>query len=178
MRKLNNYTEEEIISTIQGISARLAPKYVFPGYDIEDIEQEAFLLGLEAVDKYDEDYKLSSFLFSHINNRLKTLKRNEYYRMEQGSAKQIQDIKRKINSPEGFSDEFFQTPSLHDEGDLYYQDLMNKINEELPAENRSDFIRLTHGEKIPQTRRDTLTTIIKDIINCDEYEDANYWEDM
>lgn len=164
VRKLNDYTESEILSIIDGISNRLAPKYVFPGYDLEDIKQEAVLLGIEGLEDYDEEYRLSSFLFTHINNRLKTLKRNEYFRMEQGTAKKIQDRKKRICSPEGFSDQFFTCEA---DETIDRRDLIEKISRELPVENRSDFLRVLNGERIPQTRKNTLMERIENILRSD-----------
>jgi len=163
MRKLSNYTEEEILKIIEGIANTLAPKYVFPGYEVEDIRQEAFLLGLEGVENYNEKYKLPSFLFTHIGNRLKTFKRDEYYRMEQGSAKDIQNKKRMIKSPHGYSDEYFSIDPPEDE--IYYKDIIEKIDRGLPAENRSDFLRLLDGEKISRIRKDNLIDLIKEIVD-------------
>ena len=175
MRKLSNYTEEEILKIIEGIANKLAPKYVFPGYEVDDIRQEAFLLGIEGVNNYDENYKLPSFLFTHIGNRLKTFKRDEYYRMEQGSAKEIQNKKRMINSPNDYSDDYFSMDPPEDK--IHYKEKKEKIDRELPAENRSDFLRLLDGEKISQTRKDTLIDLIKEIVNLNDLDSPRFLED-
>ena len=35
--------EQTVVDVITKISRRLAPKFVFAGYEVEDIQQEAFL---------------------------------------------------------------------------------------------------------------------------------------
>ena len=39
-------TEDEVVGVITKIARRLAPKFTFASYDVEDIEQEAFLIGI------------------------------------------------------------------------------------------------------------------------------------
>ena len=92
--------EEEAINIILKIAKRLAPKYVFATYEIEDIEQEAFLIGVAGLEKYDQSRPLENFMYTHINNRLKTFKRDNYYRLDYGSAAQkIQDRKKSLLEP-------------------------------------------------------------------------------
>ena len=92
--------ESKVIDTIMKIAKRLAPKYVLTGYDIDDIEQEAFLIGVAGLEKYDPSRPLENFMYTHINNRLKTFKRNNYYRMDYGSsAQKLQDRKRNLLEP-------------------------------------------------------------------------------
>lgn len=168
MKTPSNHTEREVTEMIIKISKRLSPRYVFPGYELEDIEQQAFLLGMEALETYDENYKLHSYLFTFINNRLKTLKRNEYFRVEEGTAKDIQQEKKRIKSPEAFSEEFVFTEDVTAE--IQYNDLVALIDRELPADFRTDFLRMTNGEKIPQTRKEKLEEVIREILVEYEYD--------
>ena len=92
--------ENYVIKVILNISKKLAPKYVFAGYEVEDIEQEAFLIGVSGLDKYDTSRPLENFMYTHINNRLKTFKRDNYYRLDYGtSAQKIQDRKKSLLEP-------------------------------------------------------------------------------
>jgi DNA-directed RNA polymerase specialized sigma24 family protein len=64
--KLPEGLDEDFVSaTIMKIAKRLAPKYVFSGYDVEDIEQEAFLIGIAGLDKYDTSRPLENFMYTH-----------------------------------------------------------------------------------------------------------------
>ena len=92
--------EKQVIDTITKIAKRLAPKFVFAGYEVEDIEQEAFLIGVSGLKNYDPSRPLENFMFTHINNRLKTFKRDNYYRMDYGTnAQKIQERKKSLLEP-------------------------------------------------------------------------------
>ena len=45
--------QQHAIEVIMKISKRLAPKFTFASYDVEDIQQEAFLIGIAGLEKYD-----------------------------------------------------------------------------------------------------------------------------
>lgn len=77
----------EIIPIIQKISKKLAKKFKFGSYEHEDIEQEAFIYGLEGYEKWDQTRPLANFLWVHIKNRLCNLKRQKYDRKEKPCAK-------------------------------------------------------------------------------------------
>ena len=92
--------KEEALRVIMKVAKRLAPKYVFATYEVEDIEQEAFLIGIAGLEKYDQNRPLENFMYTHINNRLKTFKRDNYYRLDYGTAAQkIQDRKKSLLEP-------------------------------------------------------------------------------
>ena len=44
-----NMSEQEVVGIIKKVARSLAPKYTFAFYGIDDIEQEAFVMGMEAV---------------------------------------------------------------------------------------------------------------------------------
>ena len=95
MRVPSNMSEEEVVSTINKVASRLAHKFTFAFYELEDIKQEAFIIAMEAMNRYDEKKPLENFLFVHVANRLKNFKRDNYFRQDEGSAQKIQ--KRKVN---------------------------------------------------------------------------------
>ena len=46
-------TQDQVILVIQKVAKRLSNKYTFPNFDEDDIEQEAFIIGMEAMERYD-----------------------------------------------------------------------------------------------------------------------------
>ena len=70
MKIPNNMTEDQVVDIITKVAHRLAPKFTFAFYETEDIEQEAFMLGVEALGRYDDTKPLENFLYTHISNRL------------------------------------------------------------------------------------------------------------
>ena len=89
-------SSDEVTSIILKVTQKLAPKYIFASYDVEDIEQEAFIIVLDALSRYDSDKTLENFLYTHINNRLKNFKRDNNYRQNHRPSQQIQNRKRNI----------------------------------------------------------------------------------
>ena len=75
-------TEQEVIETITKVVDRQAAKFRFGYYEIEDMRQEAFIIAMDALDRYDEKRPLENFLAVHVNNRLKNFKRDNFYRMD------------------------------------------------------------------------------------------------
>ena len=78
---INNITQKVLISTIDAIANQIAGKFRFGYHDIDDLKQEARLLGLEGFARYDGRAPLYNFLRSHIRNRLNNFKRDNYQRI-------------------------------------------------------------------------------------------------
>ena len=62
--------EQKVVDTILKISKKLAHKYTFASYEVEDIEQEAFLIGLAGLEKYDKARPLENFMYVHMVARV------------------------------------------------------------------------------------------------------------
>lgn len=58
----------------------LAKKFKFSYYEEEDITQEAFIMAMEALDRWDRRRTIGGFLYVHIYKRLCNLKRKKYER--------------------------------------------------------------------------------------------------
>ena len=69
-------TEQEVVDTINKVVSRYAHRFRFGYYDADDIKQEAFIIAMEALDRYDNDGPLESFLAVHVKNRLSNFKRD------------------------------------------------------------------------------------------------------
>ena len=66
---------QEQLEVIQRVIQRIAPKYKFAYFETDDIEQESYLICLEALENYDPSRPLENFIAKHLSNRLKTLSR-------------------------------------------------------------------------------------------------------
>ena len=80
MKIPKNMTEEEVLQIMEKVAKRLAYKFRFGYYDIDDMKQEAYLEAIKGLEKYDEKRPLENFLWTHVRNRLFNLKRNKYER--------------------------------------------------------------------------------------------------
>lgn len=153
-----------MVSTISKISSRLASKYTFPNYEADDISQEAFIIGMEALDRYDGVRPLENFLSIHIKNRLNNFKRDHYYRQDDGNAEQIQQNKKKLLDA-GSIDEirnFILAQNVSD--NIEERELIDYIDLRLPANMRSDYLRFKNDQNLTKTKRNQLVACLKEIV--------------
>ena len=171
MKIPSNLSEQEVIEVITRVARKLAPKYVFASYEIEDIEQEAFLMGVEGLNRYDSNKPLENFMYTHINNRLKNFKRDNYYRFDYGNAQKIQDRKKSILEPVDIS--ALYCVSIDDEtvDNAHLSEMLDLIDRTLPADLRSDYLKLRTNSPLPKGRKAIIIQAIEDIINGDFEED-------
>ena len=171
MKTPNNLSEHEI-DVITRVSKKLAPKFVFASYETEDIEQEAFLMGVEGLTRYDSSKPLENFMYSHINNRLKNFKRDNYYRFDYGNAQKIQERKKSILEPMDIA--ALYSVSTEDEtlSNAHITETLELIDRKLPSDLRGDYLRLQTNSSLPKGRKAIVIETIESIINGDYDEEG------
>ena len=157
-------TEEQVVSTISLISSRLASKYTFPNYEEDDITQEAFIIGMEALDRYDGIRPLENFLSIHIKNRLKNFKRDNYYRHDEGKAEEIQQGKKKLLDAGNIDDIRLFISSKEASNSIEERELIDFIDLYLPANMRSDYLRFKNDQTLTKTKKSQLISCLKSIL--------------
>ena len=171
MRIPQNLSEQEVIETITKVARKLAPKYVFASYEVEDIEQEAFLMGVEGLNRYDTNKPLENFMYTHVNNRLKNFKRDNYYRFDYGNAQKIQDRKKSILEPADITALYCVSVDDETVDNAHLSEMLDLIDRTLPADLRSDYLKLRTNSPLPKGRKAIIIQAIEDIINGDFEED-------
>jgi len=164
MKIPKNMTEEQVVATISMISSRLANKYTFPNYETEDIEQEAFIIGMEAMDRYDEVRPLENFLSIHIKNRLSNFKRDKYYRPDDGRAEEIQQGKKKLLDAGSFESVRNVLVAAECSDSLEEKELLEYIDNHLPANMRSDYLRFFNDQPLTKTKKAKLVEVLREIL--------------
>lgn len=149
-------TEEQVISTISKISSRLANKFTFANYEEEDIAQEAFIIGMDAMERYDEIRPLENFLSTHIKNRLINFKRDNYYRPDEGKAEIIQQGKRKLLEAQSVDTIQNFLISSESSSSIETRELLDYIDVHLPANMRSDYLRFRNDQSLTKTKKAKL----------------------
>jgi len=165
MKIPKNLNEQEVVDTITRVARKLAPKYVFASYEVEDIEQEAFMMGVEALDRYDPAKPLENFLYAHINNRLKNFKRDNYYRFDYGNAQKIQDCKKSILEPMDIAALYSVCTQDDISNDAQIAETLDTIDEKLPPDLRRDYLKLRTNSFLPKGRKANIIRVIEQIIN-------------
>ena len=164
MKIPSNMSEQEVIDVITKVSESLSNKFTFAFYTTEDIKQEAFIMGMEGLDRYDENKPLENFMYVHIGNRLKNFKRDNYFRQDEGKAERAQRRKKSLLEPANL--ENFSVARQEDDvlSRISNSELAEIVQKKVPASMRSDFLRLCAGVSISKSRKLEIESIIRRII--------------
>ncbi len=159
MKVPKNMTEQQVIDQINIVVNRISARYTFHGYELEDIKQEAFIICMDALDRYDQKRPLENFLAVHLSNRLKNFVRDNFY------IKGEED-KKKILKPSSLSYEDF-IPAEHHENDnkIDAKSLQESIDSKLPSEYRSDYLKIINDVYVPKKRREEIIALIKELLD-------------
>jgi DNA-directed RNA polymerase specialized sigma24 family protein len=165
---MNQEITPEQFTTIQKIAKQLAPRYVFGSYERDDIEQEATIMALDGLKRYDGVRPLENFLYTHVNNRLKNFKRDNFYRITTGNAERAQQAKKDL-----FAASVSNDPIVCVEEDLSNsidtKEAIEKIDRLLPAKYRADYLKMTAGAKVSKKKKMEIYSLIQGIVG-ENYE--------
>lgn len=158
MKIPKNMTEQQVIDQIKIVVDRISARYVFHGYDLEDIKQESFIICMDALERYDNKRPLENFLSVHLSNRLKNFIRDNYYIKGE-------EEKKKVLKPSYLSKEDFVISKSKDDSDsIDATEIKHILDAHLPAKYRADYLKLINNVHIPKKRKEQIVALIKDII--------------
>ena len=188
MKIPDGMTEQEVIDLIRKVSKRLAPKYTFAHFDRDDIAQEAFMIGMDGLERYNSDYPLENFLYTHIGNRLKDFKRNNYIRLEEcelcggtdPNCRKCYEIQKKQTGKKNvmqpisigeITDKQEHNMWCQEDfvGELELEEALTTIDQKLEMSMRADYLRLRDGVMVPKQKREKVEAEVLTIL-----EDAGY----
>jgi len=182
MKTPPGYSEKEVLATIKIVTHHLAPKYTFGYHTVEDVEQEAFILALEALERFDttKGGKLKTYIYTYVGNRLKNFKRDNYYRQEYTCKKCGQTdplcktcIKRAWRAEQKVN--ILEANDIHSVTDdaallkdhdweLDSQEIFDAINSQLSLALREDFLKIRDGVHVPKVRRLVVEAAVSEIV--------------
>lgn len=195
--KVKGLSEEQVLAIIEDVSVGLSHKYTFGYYDLEDIQQEARLIALDKLSKYNPDGggSLKTFLWQCVKNALSNLKRDKFERLtkpckvcsRKGSDqcnpkhcrqynkwKQLNDAKKNLSSPitiDSVSDE--NEPRMSNNSSIVENiagsEIINLLDRYIPIEFRQDYLRLKSGATVSKHRKIKIKEIIEDILTEHNY---------
>jgi RNA polymerase sigma factor (sigma-70 family) len=160
MKIPKNMTEEEVIKQINIVVNRIASKYTFHGYEVDDIKQEAFIICMDALERYDNNRPLENFLSVHLSNRLKNFIRDNYFTKDEEEKKKV--MKPKSLSSEDFSPLSSERRSKDDFIDA--KDIQAIVDTHLAASYRADYLKIVNDVYVPKKRREEVIATIKDLV--------------
>lgn len=156
------FQQQEIILKVID---RIAPKYTFGYYELDDIKQESYIICLEAIEKYDKSRPFENFISKHLSNRLKTLIRDKYSRSNIESEKHEKLNQSKKN--------LMDLKSTNGSYKIYEEDIIDRMStseaietlmEKLPPSMRNNFYRLANGVSIQSSKKAALFDKVKEIL--------------
>lgn len=153
----------EQLTIIQKVIDRIAPKYTFGFYEVEDVKQEAFIICAEALERYDEKRPLENFISKHLSNRLKTLKRDKYFRNNHTTT--LNDAKKMLMDLGKSLKDSLHPYYIEDmEEKLSTQEALELVMEKLSPSMRNDFLRIANGVSIQSHKKTSLFEKIREIL--------------
>lgn len=169
------HTEIEVLEVIDSVVNSLAGKFTFGFYGLDDIKQEGRVIALSALIKYDatKGASLKTFLYRVVWNELYNLKRNKFSRIppKDLDEKALEVWQRRNSAKRNLMeskdiDECQCSNKQEDFVDtIQNQELLRIIDEHLPIEYRSDYLKLLSNTKLPKHRRARIVRLVKEIIN-------------
>lgn len=158
-------TEQEVIETITKVADRQAAKFRFGYYEVEDMRQEAFIIAMDALDRYDEKRPLENFLAVHVNNRLKNFKRDNFYRMnnEKHESKKLIMDPIDIARVRDEKEKNMKTDDSFKDG-LERDEIVNIIDKYLDIGMREDYLKMLNSVYVPKPRREQIQNAILNIM--------------
>lgn len=150
-------TEQDVHDTFMNVINKISPKYTFNGYDINDIKQEAYIICISAMDRYQEGRPLENFLSVNLSNRLKNLLRdNNIYNTN--------ELKKQIAHPVSLSQSELIIEDM-DDSTIELNEIKNIIDQYLPFDLRKDYLKLANGLPVKPKRKEEIINTIKEILN-------------
>lgn len=178
---------------MEKVTGRLAPKFVFGYHSIEDIKQQAWieLLDGDTLQRYDTKRSLENFLFAHIHNRLFNLKRNKYSRYDKPCLNcplnaYDPHLENSSNQCTAYSDKMDCDLWLKwtkrnqskknimcagpinlepsNDNELLNDEVYQIVSDNMPADLRSDFLRMMDGCSLPKSRKEKIQNIVLEIL--------------
>ena len=166
MKIPKNMTKEDVIKQINIVVNRISPKYTFNGYEVDDIKQEAFIICMDALERYDHNRPLENFLSVHLSNRLKNFVRDNFYTKNE-------DDKKKILSPKQLSyEDYIPEDSFDSDVTIDAKDMQKIIDQFLPSDYRGDYLKIISDVYVPKKRRDEVILKIKELLAEHTYEEG------
>jgi DNA-directed RNA polymerase specialized sigma24 family protein len=167
--------EADFLRAVDEVVNSVARNFAFAHYYAEDVRQEARLMALEALPRYDPSRPLANFLHVHIRNRLLNLKRKIWKRAE-SPCPDCHKAGHCLRNPEhcrryrewmgrNAAKQAIARPAPLEDGerpgrgadaahdDASLREALARIDAALGPELRADYLRLRAGRRLSDERR-------------------------
>lgn len=181
---------------IEKVVSTLAPSFVFAHFTLEDIKQHGYLCAIKLLNKntYDPKLPLENYIYTDVRCKLINLRRDHLRRNDPpckvchkgtpcekanglhckkyASWLKLNNSKANLATPvsiEHISEEresrVYGSSSVHESVEI--DDIIARIDAELPIEHRATYLQMRAGVSVPKAKRIQIETLIKDILRGD-----------
>ena len=154
--------QDEVLSTMRKVIEKIAPRYVTHGYTVGDMQQEAYIMCMEALPRYDSTRPLENFLSVHVSNRMKNFLRD--------NVKIKDEKKHKIVKPSQLTHDIERSCENNVEERMDYKEMSTIVDENMPAAMRMDYLKMVNEFYVPKHRRKEIVEFIEDLLKEHGYE--------
>lgn len=153
---------QDQMDIINSVINNISKKYVFYGYELEDIKQESFIICMEGLKRWDRERPLQNFLSVHLSNRLKNFVRDNHFL---GSPEE--NAKAKIRKPAQLD---YEDNTLFSEtkDDFDIKEMSERIDANIPSSMRLDYLKMMHGVSIQTARKQEIMEKVRQILGVEE----------
>jgi hypothetical protein len=154
---------EEHLKKIEELAELFGPKYRFGAYTPKDMIQEAICIGIEGYKRWDQERPFVNFISKHMSNRLKSFKRDNYYRPEGGSTKNQEAKKRLAEGASGdpvmgsYQENFTTT--------IANNDILESLDLLIPLDLRRIYLRMLDGAKVNYNHKNKVLEFARELVN-------------
>lgn len=161
-------TSDQVIRQIEKVVKRIAPKYTFYGYTVDDISQESFIICMEALPRYDATRPLENFLSVHLSNRLKNFVRDNHFTNTEDTNKVRVMKPAQLDHEHSLVDQ--RNLFAIDENSIDYGEMSKVIDKKLPAQYRLDYLKMQNEVYVSRQRKEEIVIVIREILTENGYE--------
>lgn len=190
-----NKTQAEVLAAIERVVGILAPSFAFGFYDVEDIKQEGRMAAMKKLYKYDPTRPLENFLYAVVRSRLINFKRDKFKRSDppckechaglpcptcsgDGPCKKYK-VWLRLNTTKAALVQTLDLDNISDEKERHTrsesealdtvvgEELLERIDRDLPVELRSYYLQMRAGVAIPKAKKHEVVEAVRRILAGD-----------
>ena len=172
---------QETMEIVDNVCRAISKNFAFDHFEPDDIYQEAFIICMEILDKYDGDRPLENFLRVSLKNRLRNFRRDnsKYYKYQcevcnnediencENCLRQrvIYSTKKNIDRPKNIDEVKNEVVYESSEVELLLRkEIFDLVSKNIPVHMRTDYLKMMSDVYVNKVRREEVIERIRDIL--------------
>tara|TARA_Y100001963_G_C6761793_1_gene439865 strand:- start:388 stop:912 length:525 start_codon:yes stop_codon:yes gene_type:complete len=160
-------TEQQVVDQIAKVCNRISPRYTFYGYTVDDIKQEAFIICMEALSRYDGIRPLENFLSVNLSNRLKNFVRDNHFSSEDNEDRIKISQPAQLDYENNIIDEEKKYSITYDS--IQKKDISHLIDKHISSNMRMDYLKIINDVYVSKQRKSEILDAINEILEENGY---------